>query len=100
MLWRGRHDLLGWRAGQASSTEGAKSRSASARGSAVVVAGIPGTTSVVIAPLCWDSLAKGAAGVLEVYPMLVVERLVRLVQAHGHRIQIEAAVLLGCSAVS
>ena len=100
MLWRGKHDLVGWRVGQASSTEGAKSRSASARDSAVVVAGIPVTTSVVIAPLCWDPLAKGAAGVLEVYPLLAVERLVRVVQAHGRIIQIEAAVLLVCSAAS
>ena len=72
----------------------AKSRSARARGSAVVVAEAPGTTSVVTALLCRDPLAKEAPDVLQVYPLVVVGRLLRFVCAHGCRIQFHTAVLL------
>ena len=75
-----RSQLLGWRAGKSSSKKKeAKSRSAQARGSAVVVAEAPGTTSVVTALLCRDPLAKEAPDVLQVYPLVVVGRLLRFV---------------------
>ena len=65
-----RAQLLGWRAGKnISKKKKAKSRSARAQGSAVVVAGAPGTTSVVTALLCWDPLAKGVPNVLRECPL-------------------------------
>ena len=53
-----------------------------------------GTTSVVTALLCQDPLAKEAPDVLQVYPLVVVGRLLRFVCAHGCRIQFHTAVLL------
>ena len=58
----------------------AKSRSATARGSAVVVTEAPGTMSVVTALLCRDPLAKEAPNVLQVYPLVVVGRQLRFVE--------------------